>query len=268
MKLRIHGLALAALLLGAPAPAPAQQPAPAAPAQPPTQAPAQQPPAPKADDKLPAAEEVMASYFKAVGGAEVLTKYKSRVSKGSIELAPMNGRGTVEIWQKAPDKMLMVMKLTGLGEFRQGYDGQTGWANDPFQGLRELKGMELAARRRSAIFNPAERNALYKKMAVTGRGKVGEREVFVVEATPAEGEPDKMYFDTQSGLLLRVDTVTEGPEGRVIAESYLEDYRPVDGMMAPHTVRQVAGAITIIQRLESVKHDEALDDSMFKKPAA
>ncbi|HZI19020.1 MAG TPA: hypothetical protein VEY09_10540 [Pyrinomonadaceae bacterium] len=269
MKLRIHGLALAALLLCGAAAARAQQPTPApAPAQPPAPAPAQPPPAAKAGEKLPTVEEVMASYEKALGGAEALAKYRSRVMKGTIELAPMGARGTVEVSQKAPDKMLSVMNLAGFGEVRQGYDGQVAWAKDPFQGLREMKGAELATLRRSAVFDLAERNALYKKMAVTGRGKVGEREVYVVEATPAEGEPDMMYFDAQTGLMLRSDVVVDGPQGRVVSENYMEDYRAVDGVQLPHTVRQVLGAITVIQRIESVTHDAALDDSIFRKPSA
>jgi zinc protease len=268
MKLRIHGLALATLLLCGMGSARAQQqPSASGPA--PTRTPpaAVKADAAKTDAGLPSAEEVLASYTKALGGAAALARHKSRVAKGTIELAPMSARGTLITSQKAPNKLLVVMNLTGLGEFRQGYDGQLGWANDPFQGLRELKGSELAATRRGAVFNPAERNALYKKMAVTGRSKVGDREVYVIEATPAEGEPDKMYFDTKTGLMLRMDTVTDGPQGRVIAESYMEDYREVGGILAPHTVRQVVGPIIIIQRLESVEHDAPLDDAIFRKPS-
>jgi zinc protease len=268
MKLRIQALALAALLLCGASAANAQQQPPAsgpAPAQTP---PAAKPGTAKTDEKLPTIDEVLASYTKALGGAEALAKHKSRIAKGTVELAPINARGTLVSSQKAPNKLLVVMNLTGLGEFRQGFDGQMGWSNDPFQGLRDLKGSELAATRRAAVFNAAERNALYKRMVVTGKSKVGDREVYVVEATPAEGEPDKMYFDTKSGLMLRMDAVTDGPQGRVIAESYLEDYREVGGVLAPHTVRQVIGAITIIQRLESVEHDAPLDDAIFKKPSA
>jgi hypothetical protein len=264
MKVSIHGLALAALLLGGTTATRAQQPEPP----PPPRPAAQQPAAPKADEKLPTAEQVLANYVKAIGGAEVLSKYRSRVTRGTVELAPMGARGTMVTSQKAPDKLLSVTNLTGFGEIRQGYDGQVGWAKDPFQGLRELKGLELAAVRRGAVFDTAERNKLYKKTAVVGRGKVGERGVYIIEATPAEGEPDKMYFDTESGLMLRMDVVVDGPQGRITSENYMEDYRAVDGIRTPHTVRQVLGAITVIQRIESVEHDTALDDSIFKKPSA
>jgi hypothetical protein len=91
---------------------------------------------------------------------------------------------------------MMTANLTGLGTTQQGYDGAVGWAKDPFTGLRELKGGELAVVQRAALLNPAGWRKHYKSMKVTGRSKVGEREAYVVEAAHAGDTPDKLYFDT------------------------------------------------------------------------
>jgi hypothetical protein len=263
MKAKVFGLSLA-LLCGAAARAqaqtPAQTPAPAPPAQ--------ARPAAQADEKLPAAEEVFARYLQAVGGEAALGKFKSRVTRGSIELAPMGVKGTYEVSQKAPDKSVTTMNLTGLGTLQQGYDGGVGWAKDPFTGLRELKGGELAATQRSAFLNPADWRKVYKTMKVTGRTKVGAREAYVVEAAHGGDTPDKLYFDTQSGLLLRMDAVVDSPQGRIVSETTFDDYREVDGVKVSHSSRAVLGAATIILRVEEVKHDAPLEDKIFAKPAA
>ena len=198
-----------------------------------------------------------------------MSKFTSRVSTGTVELAPMGARGQITITQKAPNKMLTTMTLTGLGEFQTGFDGKTGWSKDTINGLRELTAGELTATRRGAQFNQTDMSKLYSTTTVTGRDKVGDREVYVVEAVPTEGgAPVKMYFDAQNGLMLRIDSVTESPQGKISIQSYMEDYRAVDGINSPMTLRQVIGPTTIIMRFTEIKHDVAVNDTLFVKPAA
>lgn len=263
MRVKLFVLTLA-LLCGAAARAQAQTPA-----QTPAQAPAQTPATPaKPDEKLPAAAEVFDKYVAALGGEAALGKFKTRVTRGSVELAPMGVKGTYESSQKAPNMSLTTMNLTGLGTLQQGFDGTVGWAKDPFTGLRELKGGELFAVQRAAHLNPAGWRKAYTSMKTTGRAKVGDREAYVVEGAHAGDTPDKLYFDTQTGLLLRMDTVVDGPQGRVVSEATMEDYRDVGGAKMAFAARTVLGPATIIMRVEEVKHDVPLEDKIFAKPAS
>ncbi|HEX7314435.1 MAG TPA: hypothetical protein VF297_10955 [Pyrinomonadaceae bacterium] len=266
MKAKVFGLSLAlAALCGASARAqtPSQTPAPAAPP-----AAAQAKPETKADEKLPAAEMLFDNYLKALGGEAALDKFKSRVTRGSIEIAPMGVKGTFETSQKAPQKAVTTMNLTGLGTLQQGYDGAAGWSKDPFTGLRDLKGGELVTVQRAASINPGGWRKSYNSMKTTGRSKVGEREVYVVEGTYASDTPDKLYFDAQTGLLLRMDSTVDSPQGRVVSETTFDDYKEVDGVKVAHSMRAVLGAATVITRVEEVKHDVALDDKAFAKPTS
>ena len=263
MRVKVFGLSLAlAALCGASARAQTatQTPAPAAAAQAKPEA--------KADEKLPAAEALFDNYLKALGGEASIDKFKSRVMRGSIEIAPMGVKGTFETSQKAPQKSLTTMNLTGLGAMQQGYDGAVGWAKDPFTGLRELKGGELANLQRAAFLNPGGWRKAYASMKTTGRSKVGDREVYVVEGAHSTDTPDKLYLDAQNGLLLRMDSVVDSPQGRVISETTFDDYREVDGIKVPYSVRAVMGAATVIMRIEEVKHDVPLDDKTFAKPTS
>ena len=42
-------------------------------------------------------------------------------------------------------------------------------------------------------------------MVLKGKKRTGKRMAYVIEATPAEGDPEEWYFDTQTGLLVRID---------------------------------------------------------------
>ena len=263
MTAKMFGLSLVlAACCGAAARSQAQTPTPPA-------APAPQArPEAKADEQLPAADEVFDKYLKALGGEAALDKFKSRVTRGSVELAPMGVKGTFETSQKAPNRSVTTLNLTGLGTLQQGFDGAAGWAKDPFTGLRELKGGELAATQRTALLNPAGWRKAYKSMKVTGRSKVGGREAYVVEGAHAGDTPDKLYFDTQTGLLLRLDAVVDGPQGRVVSETSFDDYRETDGVKVARSSRAVVGAATITMKIEEIKHDVALEDKIFVKPAS
>ena len=49
---------------------------------------------------------------------------------------------------------------------------------------------------------------------------------------------------------------------------FQEDYKEVDGIKIPHTMRQVSSAFTLIVKLEEIKHNVPIDEAKFNKPAA
>src|SRR5215213_3535856 len=136
MKFRI-ALSLAMVLVSAIA-AFSQSPAPAKPA---------------STVKLPTAQEVLDKYVKAIGGRDAILKIKSWKSSGTVELAPMGVKGTVETISAAPGRSLTRMNLAGLGEFVEGFDGTIAWSVNPIQGNREKSGTELAQTKLTSIFN-------------------------------------------------------------------------------------------------------------------
>jgi len=62
-------------------------------------------------------------------------------------------------------------------------------------------------------------------MEVKGKQTIGDKEAYLVEATPEIGSPDKMYFEVATGLMIRVDTERSSPQGVVNIETSMKDYR-------------------------------------------
>jgi outer membrane lipoprotein-sorting protein len=238
------------------------------------QAPAPKPaePAGKPAEKaaaLPTVDAILENYVKALGGKEAIQKVTSYSMKGKIELPAMSMSGPAELVTKAPNKMYSKMTIEGFGDILQGYDGKVAWAQDPMQGLRELSGVELVALKIGADFYKDLRmKELYKSLTVKGREKVGDASAIVVEAVPSEGDPSKYYFDENTWLVIRMDSVQEGPQGKMPGENYSEDYRVVGGVKVPHRVRIVNPAFAITITLSEVTANAAVDDAKFAKPAA
>ncbi len=215
---------------------------------------------------LPTVDQILDKFIESSGGKAALEKVTSRYVKGTFDIPSMGASGTVEIYAKAPNKSLTVIDVPGFGTIQQGYDGTVAWEDSPMTGARDLSGVELAARKRDADFyRELHLKELFSQVAVKGKEKVGEREAYVIEATPAEGKPEKMFFDVENGLLVRADAERESPQGTALVETYLEDYRDVDGVKMPFTMRQVNPMFSMTIKFTDVKSNVDIDNSKFSK---
>jgi len=223
----------------------------------------------QASAAMPSADQVLDHYVQAIGGRAAWMKLNSRVSKGSIEVPAIdNLTGTVEIHEKAPNSMLAVIKLGG-GAFEQGFDGATAWSENPRDGLRVLTGGELDdARREADFYRPLDLRKNYSKLTVTGIERVNEHDTYVVEAVRGNGAQDKMYFDVQSGLLVRSVNQRYTPDGLTEFQADVDDYTALDGVKLPFTVHQSGGGSAFVIHFTEVRHNAQLADAQFAKPAA
>jgi zinc protease len=259
-KMRVFGagIAILAMSFAASAQAPATT----------TQAPATAPAVSSPAAILPSADKILDKYVAAIGGEAAWHKLNSRVSKGTIEIPAMSLSGTVEIHDKAPDSSLAVVSLGGA-TFQRGCDGTTAWADDPQNGLRTLSGAEAEDSKRQADFyHQINMRKYYSNWKVTGTEKIGDHDAYVVEATSLAGDVDKMYFDTQSGLMLRAITTLHTAQGAAVIQSELSDYHDTDGIKLPFNVHQSSAQTEYTITFSEVHHNVDLSDGQFAKPAA
>lgn len=211
------------------------------------------------------AEQVLEKSIQAMGGRAAMGKITSTSMKGTLQMQGISG--SFEIHQKAPNKYFMVQNLQGVGEFKQGYDGKIGWSQDPMSGIRNLEGAELEMTKREARHNaPLYWKQLYKKVELLGTRKVGNTNTHAVRMTPIKGKPVTQYFDAKTFLLVKVDMTVESPQGTVQTETFLSDYRAVNGVRFPFTIRQRVASIEVSMKITEVKNNVPIKDSLFAKP--
>jgi hypothetical protein len=80
--------------------------------------------------------------------------------------------------------------------------------------------------------------------------------------------PLRLYFDEQTGLLVRLVRFGETPLGRLPTQIDYADYREVDGVKIPFrwTLARPSGLFTI--QVSEVKDNVPVDDAKFAKPPA
>ncbi len=225
------------------------------------------PPAKTSGD--PTVDQILEKYVAALGGKAAIQKLNSRVGKGTFEAPDQNASGTFETYAKAPNKTASVVDVPGFGQFLQGFDGSTGWAVAPGAGARTMEGQELSSASRSAEFYQAIKlRELYPKLTLKGKEKVGSHETYVVEGEPGDGTLRRIYFDTSTWLIVRSDIERDTPQGRATFESDLDDYRAVDDVKVPFSIRQVTPQLTLFLKFEEIHHNVPIEDSKFAPPAA
>ncbi len=214
------------------------------------------------------AEEILEKNIAAVGGRKAIEKSASYCLKATLEIKGRNVQGALEVCGKAPDKLLTVTTIDKVGVIKQGFDGKSGWSQDPFQGLRALEGDELEKTRRQAVFNPELKwRELFIKAELTGKEKVGGLDAYVVRLTGKDGTSVTRFYDAATFLLLRADAVDEGPQGKIPVETLYTDYREVDGVNTAFQWTKKTPAGDTIIKITWVKANAEIDDARFAKPS-
>lgn len=241
-------------------------------APPPHDAPESPPPA------LPELEEILSTYVRALGGEPALRKVTSRVITGKRDI-PTGPGGLVPVpaevtmYQKAPNLMLNVYRTEKFTS-SDGFDGTTAWEQTAVGAVSDLPNPDGGrVRRRANFYEALELKQNYLRMEVTGIEKVGTRQAHVVVAFPEGDTPERLYFDTQTGLLLRRAWYLPTAAGPSPYEVDFEDYRDGGGgvkipfviRMNPAAQRTELGTGSTL-RVEKVQNGVAIDDSRFTKP--
>ncbi|MET0646900.1 MAG: hypothetical protein ABW208_09795 [Pyrinomonadaceae bacterium] len=182
---------------------------------------------------------------------------------------------------------------------RRGFDGSRGWeyvertiltpgSTVPIKQhtSRELDGDALERVKRSAEATGVVRlNDRYTSLKLTGREPVTwaagggmsfdglelpdmtlrGHEAYVVSGVNKDGKNETLYFDTETGLLLRVEFEAEDAEGELLkVECVFGDYKEVGGLKLPHRLHFKRGEESMTMTFEKYFPNEPIPDSTFE----
>jgi photosynthetic reaction center cytochrome c subunit len=211
----------------------------------------------------PSADDIIQKYITALGGADAMHKITSRAMSGKI-LTGGNESG-IEVFTKAPNKRITVSKM-GSGESFTAFDGTAGWMGSTGRPARDMSPAESASSAVDAEFYLGPRlKEMYPQVRRGRPEQINGSEAQVLQAS-APGKPAlRLYFDSASGLLVRMVRYTETPVGRMPVQIDYADYREQDGVKAPYrwTLSRPNGRFTI--QIDQMKDNAPIEDSKFAK---
>jgi hypothetical protein len=252
-----HPQSLPALPLPTPAPRPG-------PAGPPAGGPGGAPAAGTPSTETLTVQKTFDKYVAAVGAPAAVAKFQTQALKGTV--TSLGRTQPYEVTFKGPDKFLLVTEGQ-QGKVTQALTGATGWVVTPREG-RALNPLELANARRSAETLAVVKFAPAATMRVVGLRKVGERDAVLIVDRPSETVQRRYFFDAETGLLVRVVTLTDAVLNQIPEQVDYEDYREVEGVRVPFTVRvsSVVPALNQTRVVSEIRPGVPVEDALFIMP--
>lgn len=218
----------------------------------------------------PTADQIVEKYLQALGGAQRLAALTSFVAKGTSQEVGAPDTNPVEVYAQAPARLSTIVR-TMTGVTTTVCDGNAVWIAAPYEDepvpLLPLSGGALDGAKLDAQLNfPAQIKRLLTGRRVGYPYSIGDTETEVVQGFTAAGSPVKLYFDQQSGLLVRQVRYASTAAGALPTQVDYSDYREVAGVKIPFRVMTTWADGRTLTQLSEVQPNVPIDAAKFAQP--
>ncbi|MFY9554008.1 MAG: hypothetical protein WAV20_24880 [Blastocatellia bacterium] len=203
----------------------------------------------------------MVDRFKKASGGKAAARLKSTLMTGSVK-AIDGTAGRFSFQTSAPNNLRLDVEIGG-SKVSECYNGKSAWRFDG-RGLRTLLGDEAKRLRLEALLSNSRLNDLQRNRIVpqlAGKTAIDGREAIAIEFIK-DNVRVKFYFDASTNLPVKRERETaDGVE-----ETFYADYRAVDGVMEPFTLKIKKGASELLVAIDRVEHNRAVELTAFRYP--
>jgi len=215
----------------------------------------------------PAPADILRKYEAAMGGREAWSKFNTRYLKGIYQTEDQSAFASIEIYSEAPNLRYEKIAFPNGATLREVCNGKTGWLEGPRGDMLEFSGAARVAWMHESEFN---RGALLLLQIPPGKtvntAQVGKHSTYVLDFQPAKDISSKVYFDSASGFVVRVDDTLHLSDGDYLVQTFLDDYREVDGVYFAFKIRHVEKGSVFTVHVTKIENNAAVDESLFTKP--
>jgi photosynthetic reaction center cytochrome c subunit len=220
---------------------------------------------------LPTAQELIAKYLSVVGANRLSSQ--AIVMRGTVErVERAKASGPTEIIFKQPSKVRILETLTS-GVITRGWNGTTAWVQTSKgvnqasgESLNSLKATPTTTIASDGLFSPIKIPDSPTRATLIGVARINDRESYQVVVD----DTVQLFFDVESGLLLRRVNLTNTMLGPLNVQWDFSDYRDVSGIKLPFVIRtsDVSSYDTVVRRFSEIKIDSSVKEDVFDAPPA
>ncbi|MEW6733303.1 MAG: hypothetical protein AB1489_18390 [Acidobacteriota bacterium] len=205
-------------------------------------------------------DKIIERYRKASGG-NAAKKIQATLMTGSIRYGD-NATGRFSYQTANPDRIRIDVETETL-KFSECYNGKSAWRQDK-GGLRTLLGREAKRLRLQALLANTRLHKLSRYRIIAQAAKKADvegRPANVIEFSLNDAHA-KLYFDATTHLLIKQECeATEGTE-----EIFYSDYRAIDKVMEPFSIKIKNGKDELLITIDRVAHNQPLDEAALRYP--
>lgn len=220
----------------------------------------------------PTVDELIAKNVQARGGMDKMKAVNSIKVHGKMVMG-QGMEAPFTMMQKRPKMTRTEFTIQGMTGM-QVYDGKNGWMVMPFMGKKDPEAM--TADQAQMLDEQADMDGPlvdYKekgnKVELVGKEQVEGADAYKLKVTLKSGQQRVIYLDAESGLEVKTEAKRTIRGSEVDGETYLSDYKEVNGLMMPFTMESGAKGQSMRQKMviDSVETNVALSDTLFNMPA-
>jgi hypothetical protein len=199
--------------------------------------------------------------FKKASGGKSMARIKSTLMTGTVKDNDGTA-GRFSLQTSFPNNFRLDLE-TGGSKISECYNGKSAWRLDG-RGLRTLLGDEAKRLRLESLLSNSRLNDLSRNRIVpqlAAPSSVDGREANAIDFIK-DGVRVKLYFDASTNLPAKRERET----GEGIEETFYGDYRAIDGVMEPFSIRMRKGASELVVSIDRVEHNRAVEMTAFRYP--
>jgi hypothetical protein len=122
-------------------------------------------------------------------------------------------------------------------------------------------------KREGDLFDPANIKTVYNKMDYRFLDVIDGHQVYLVTASTPSGARERLYFDVQTGLLVRRIASSQTVLGNFNYEVDYKDYKLFNGVKIPTTIEYAVPGVRWTRKIVQVKNNVPVDAASFNAPA-
>lgn len=202
---------------------------------------------------------IIERYINAIGGREKLAAVEDRITEMSGLVQEITVKMT--IYQKRPD---LFKQVTDVGEIEQTvlYDGTRGEMKINAE-RKAITGAELEKlKAESNMTLLLEKDTSKIRYEYVGHDTVNGKDVYKVLAHVGNTTWTQFY-DVKSGFKVKDEKPVSTPQGSFVIETWYTNYKEVDGLWFPFTLKQQVGKQAMDFAVSSIKINPGIKDSLF-----
>ena len=218
----------------------------------------------------PAADAIFTKYLQSIGGAGNAAKFTSFVGVGTYTGFDSNDVPVpAEVFVRAPNQMATVARAQA-GVNAKVYDGKQGWrlqADTPIP-LMAMSGDNLqGAAIEAMVWFPASLQKSFSQWQ-TNVATINGTNVIAAQGSNPGQLPVRLYFDEESGRLVRLMHWRRTAVGAIPTRVDFEDFRAVAGVQMPFLWTRTWTNNQVVMTMKEIRPNAPVDASRFAQPQA
>jgi hypothetical protein len=228
-------------------------------------------PAPEPEEAVqpttkPTADQIIEKYINALGGSAKLAGVKTRYVKANRVEPDGKVIEPENIW--FDNDKYTLSTVYSQGTVTEGYNETGAWKVGSRGAIPLQPDQAEQIKREAELFNPTDLKSIYSRIDYRVMDTIDGRQAYLLTANTANGTRERLYFDVQSGLLVRRSVSTPTVLGNYIFQVDYKDYKPFGGVKVPTTVEYAMPGVRWTRKVIQVKNNVPVDAGKFNAPAS